>query len=101
MTPMEIAALAPQLTEADIAAILHAKAGGQVNGVPIQHVIFSAYSFAINVTLSADHNTHGFASTFAEARHVLELKTTNPETRAKELRAHAEELLAEAAKLSA
>ena len=103
----EIQSLAAQMTEADIAALIRAKAGDKVEGHEVQSVFFNSFRFenkgriepVESVAIKAN-DVWGHGDNFAGAIKQLSNQLTNPSQSAAELRAYAQRLLADAEKLA-
>lgn len=102
ITPEQIAALAAQLSERDIGAIIRAKVPAKIAGHEVKNVWFYSDTYGgrteHSVTLFAAGKNVS-APTFSKAVAELEHSIGDPIKLAAEKRSLAEELLAEAAKL--
>lgn len=101
-SPEQIAALAAELNEADIAAIMRAKAPATINGLAVEsvwlHVFLHEGESCLDCTLFAGgDNDNG--KTFADAERALARRISNASDRAAKKRAEAAKLLAEAASI--
>lgn len=105
MSPDRITALAAELTEADIAAIIRAKVPETIKGRAITHasVQWADYGDKLgvlpSVTVHAGRACAPCVPTFAIAIEMIERELPGPAEEAQQLRAKAAKLLADAAGL--